>query len=82
MPPLLGLIRPTSGAARLFGLDSVTDSLEIRRRVGFLPGDLALYRKLTGRRERELGGQRLPDRRLSAQAHTALAPQGQVPRAG
>ncbi len=46
---LLDLIKPTSGAARILGLDTVKDSLEIRRRVGFLPGDLALYRKLTGR---------------------------------
>jgi ABC-2 type transport system ATP-binding protein len=46
---LLDLIRPTSGAARILGLDTVKDSLEIRRRVGFLPGDFALYQKLPGR---------------------------------
>jgi ABC-2 type transport system ATP-binding protein len=46
---LLDLIRPTAGSARVLGLDTVTDSLEVRRRVGFLPGDLALYAKLTGR---------------------------------
>jgi ABC-2 type transport system ATP-binding protein len=46
---LLDLIRPSSGSARVVGLDTVKDSLEIRRRVGFLPGDLALYPKLTGR---------------------------------
>ena len=46
---LLDLIRPTAGAARVLGLDTVRDSLEIRRRVGFLPGDLALYPTLTGR---------------------------------
>jgi len=46
---LLDLIRPTTGSARVLGLDTVRDSLEIRRRVGFLPGDLALYPKLTGR---------------------------------
>ena len=46
---LLDLIKPTAGSARLLGLDSINDSLEIRRRVGFLPGDLALYPKLTGR---------------------------------
>jgi beta-exotoxin I transport system ATP-binding protein len=46
---LLDLIKPTAGAARVLGLDSARDSLEIRRRVGFLPGDLALYPKLTGR---------------------------------
>jgi ABC-2 type transport system ATP-binding protein len=46
---LLDLIKPTSGSAQLFGLDSVKDSLAIHRRVGFLPGDFALYPKLTGR---------------------------------
>jgi ABC-2 type transport system ATP-binding protein len=46
---LLDLISPTSGSARVLGLDSRRDSVEIRRRVGFLPGDLALYPKLTGR---------------------------------
>jgi ABC-2 type transport system ATP-binding protein len=45
---LLDLIKPTSGTATLLGLDSRTGSLEIRRRVGFLPGDLALYPALTG----------------------------------
>jgi ABC-2 type transport system ATP-binding protein len=48
MRMLLDLIRPTAGAATLLGLDSRADSLEIRRRIGFLPGDLALHPKLTG----------------------------------
>jgi beta-exotoxin I transport system ATP-binding protein len=46
---LLDLIRPTSGSARVLGLDSRKESVEIRRRVGFLPGDMALYPKLSGR---------------------------------
>ena len=46
---LLDLIKPTSGSVQVLGLDPRTESLEIRRRVGFLPGDLALYPKLTGR---------------------------------
>jgi ABC-2 type transport system ATP-binding protein len=46
---LLDLIRPTSGSACVLGLDARRESVEIRRRVGFLPGDLALYSKLTGR---------------------------------
>lgn len=46
---LLDLIRPSSGTARVLGFDTRTESIEIRRRVGFLPGDLALYPKLTGR---------------------------------
>jgi ABC-2 type transport system ATP-binding protein len=46
---LMDLIKPSAGSARVLGLDTVADSLEIRRRVGFLPGDFALYPKLTGR---------------------------------
>jgi ABC-2 type transport system ATP-binding protein len=46
---LLDLIKPSSGSAAVLGLDTQVDSLKIRRRVGFLPGDLAMYRKLTGR---------------------------------
>ena len=46
---LLDLIKPTAGSARILGLDTTSDSLAIRRRVGFLPGDLVLYPKLTGR---------------------------------
>ena len=45
---LLDLIAPTAGSATLMELDSHADSLEIRRRVGYLPGDFALYPKLSG----------------------------------
>ncbi len=45
---LLDLIKPTSGSASVLGFDTRGNSLEIRRRVGFLPGDFALYPKLTG----------------------------------
>jgi ABC-2 type transport system ATP-binding protein len=37
---LLDLIRPTSGSARVLDLDCGTGSLEMRRRVGYLPGEL------------------------------------------
>jgi ABC-type glutathione transport system ATPase component len=47
---LVDLIKPTSGSASVLGLDTREHSLEIRRRVGFLPGDFALYPKLTGAR--------------------------------
>lgn len=40
---LLDLIRPTMGHASVFGLDVNRDSLAIRRRVGFSPGELALW---------------------------------------
>jgi len=45
---LLDFIRPTSGRALLFGLDSRRDSRAIRRRIGYLPGELTLYDSLSG----------------------------------
>jgi ABC-2 type transport system ATP-binding protein len=44
---MLDLIRPTSGSATVLGLDSKADSLEIRSRVGYLPGELELYEAMT-----------------------------------
>lgn len=46
---LLDMIRASSGEARLFGLDSRKDSLAIRARVGYLPGDLSLWKHYSGR---------------------------------
>lgn len=46
---LLDLIRPTRGHARVLGLDPQRNGVEVRRRVGYLPGELALYPDLTGR---------------------------------
>ena len=51
---LLDLIRPTAGAARVLGFDCQRETLEVRRRVGYLPGDLRLYGGLTGRKTVEL----------------------------
>ena len=45
---LLDLIRPTSGSARVFGIDTVADPVAIRRRTGYLPGEFNLYDRLTG----------------------------------
>ncbi|MEZ5378701.1 MAG: ABC transporter ATP-binding protein [Acidimicrobiales bacterium] len=45
---LLDLARPTSGRAEILGFDSRTDAIDVHRNVGYLPGDLALYDKLTG----------------------------------
>jgi ABC-2 type transport system ATP-binding protein len=46
---LLDLIRPTSGTARVLGMDARRDRLAIDRRVSYVPGELALYGDLTGR---------------------------------
>jgi ABC-2 type transport system ATP-binding protein len=45
---LLDLIRPTSGVARVFGIESSADPGAIHRRVGYLPGEFALFDRLTG----------------------------------
>lgn len=46
---LLGLLRATSGAARIFGLEAWRQGAQARRVVGYLPGDIRFYDGLTGR---------------------------------
>ena len=50
---LLDLLHPTSGSARIFGLDSHRDSVAIRARLGNLPGDFG-YGKQVERSARRL----------------------------
>jgi ABC-2 type transport system ATP-binding protein len=45
---VLDLIRPTSGRALVFGIDSTVDPVAIHRRVGYIPGEFSLYDRLTG----------------------------------
>ncbi|MBK8024785.1 MAG: ABC transporter ATP-binding protein [Chloroflexi bacterium] len=40
---LMDIIHPTSGSAHIFGLDCQRDGVAIRRRIGYLPGELNLY---------------------------------------
>jgi len=47
---ILGLLRPTSGTAAVAGFDCWTQSVEARKRVSYLPGELRLYEGMTGRR--------------------------------
>jgi ABC-2 type transport system ATP-binding protein len=46
---LLDLIRPTAGRALVLGFDANREGLEVRRRVGYLPGELRLPGRSTGR---------------------------------
>jgi ABC-2 type transport system ATP-binding protein len=46
---LLGLAHPTSGSAKIFDLDIVNDSTEIRKRVGYLAQDPRYYEGMTAR---------------------------------
>lgn len=45
---LLGLLRPTAGRATVAGFDSWRNSLDVRRLVSYLPGELRMYGSLTG----------------------------------
>lgn len=43
---LLNLIFPTSGSARIFGLDVVRDSKKIRSMTGYVPSDASIYDRM------------------------------------
>jgi ABC-2 type transport system ATP-binding protein len=45
---LLGLIRPTAGTARVFGLDPWADPAAVHRHVAYVPGDVSLWPNLSG----------------------------------
>jgi len=45
---LLDLIRPTSGRAFVFDIESSVDPVTIHRRIGYVPGEFTLYDRLTG----------------------------------
>jgi len=45
---LMGLIKPTSGVARIFGLDCWDDAPAVKSFVGYLPGEIHLPDRMTG----------------------------------
>ena len=45
---LLGLIRPSSGSARVFGLDPWRDPVSAHRDIAYVPGDVSLWPNLSG----------------------------------
>ncbi len=45
---LLGMLRPTAGWAKVGGFDVWRDSLEVRRQVSYLPGEIRMYQSMTG----------------------------------
>lgn len=53
---MMNLIQPTSGRIKILGLDSQDHGLEIRARTGYLSGDMALDRGLTGWQQLEYFG--------------------------
>jgi ABC-2 type transport system ATP-binding protein len=45
---LMGLIRPTAGSAQVFGLDCRRDAVEVKRKVGYIPGEMPQFGSLRG----------------------------------
>ncbi len=79
---LLGFLRPSGGRGEVFGLDIHKDSVEIRARVGNLPGEFALEDRMTGegllkyfarlRGVKDLGYARELAERLGAELHRPM----------
>ena len=67
---LLDILRPSRGKASIFGLDCRTQGVAIRRRVGYLPGELSLYRSMTG--------ERFLDLTASLHGHNSTAYRGEL----
>ena len=69
----LDLIRKTSGEAKIFNLDVHLDSIAIRQRVAYLPGELGLFQEKSARRNIEyllgLYQNHIPDRRVEELAN-------------
>lgn len=53
---LLGLVQPTSGHAEIFGLDTKKHSVEIHKRLAYVPGESNLWGSLTGKQTLDLLG--------------------------
>jgi ABC-2 type transport system ATP-binding protein len=53
---VLGLTSPDQGEVKVFGINPKADPVEVKRQVGYLPEDLRLYERLTGREFLEFVG--------------------------
>jgi ABC-2 type transport system ATP-binding protein len=68
---LLDLVRPTAGRASVFGMSCQAQGLEVRARIGYLPGELGFYRDMTGQQTLDLLA-RLGERAIDAHARRLL----------
>lgn len=68
---LLGYLKPTAGRAVVDGLDCYRQSVEVHRRLSYLPGDARLFRHLDGRETLEFFSQLRPG--ATVQRAAALA---------
>jgi ABC-2 type transport system ATP-binding protein len=81
---LTGLLAPTSGRARVLGLDLATGALDVKRRIGVVPDGLALFERLSGAEQLRIHGQLygLGRREAARRADELLAALELVPDAG
>ncbi len=81
---MLGLLRAQAGSARIFDRDCWHDSAAIKRDVGYLPGDLRLYRWMTCRSSLQhverIRGRAMMDEGLSLARNWDLDPDVRVSR--
>ncbi|MFM8892938.1 MAG: ABC transporter ATP-binding protein [Planctomycetia bacterium] len=68
---LLGFIRPTSGVASVAGFDCVRQSLAVRARTAYLPGEARLFRRMDGHRVLDFFAGLRPECRREAAAAIA-----------
>ncbi len=64
---LLGYLKPTAGQARIGPWDCAAQSVEVRRQVAYLPGEVRLFRRMRGH--------------AVLQFFASLRPEGSLPRA-
>lgn len=86
MKILTGFLNPTAGKAVVAGHNVLEDSVEVRRRIGYLPENTPLYEDMTVReylrfcgRLRRMGGPRLNERIDDVVGLTALEPKFRAP---
>jgi ABC-2 type transport system ATP-binding protein len=71
---LTGLLRPSGGSIRILGIDPVADPVNVKRRIGVMPEDLALFDRLTARETLDFVAQvhRIDDRTAQNRASDLL----------
>lgn len=65
---LMNFIAPSQGEAKIFDLDSVNDSVEVKSHIGYLSGEPALYPKMTGGQFLDYMASLAPPKRASYRA--------------
>jgi ABC-2 type transport system ATP-binding protein len=67
---LLGLLRADSGAAQVLGRDPWADAVEVHRRIAYVPGDVTLWRNLSGGEVIDLYGRLRVERNWSSASNS------------